>query len=99
LIYYFLKNNECKIFTMNSNYVYPMKTLKEMQEDAMKKNNGEIERKCRCPFFCLCWSLLLLFTCYILVFVSIILIRSSKDEEQIFIIKEYLESGSGGGGN
>ena len=80
---------------MNSNYVYPMKTLKEMQEDAMKKNNGEIERKCRCSFFCLCWSLLLLFTCYILVFVSIILIRSSKDEEQIFIIKEYLESGSG----
>ena len=80
---------------MNINNVYPMKTLGEMQEDARKKNNEDGRRICRCSVFCLCWSLILLFTCYILVFVSIILIRSSKDEEQIFIIKEYLESGSG----
>ena len=81
---------------MNINNVYPMKTLGEMQEDARKKNNEEGRRICRCSVFCLCWSLILLFTCYILVFVSIILIRSSlEDEEQLLIIKEYLEGGSG----
>jgi len=83
---------------MYGNQVYPLETLEEMQRDAMEKNNEKTDRLCKCDWLCVCWSFVLILSCYIIVFATVILISSSlenKGNEQLKIIKEYLESGSG----
>ena len=81
---------------MYSNNVYPLKTLEEMQRDAMKRNNEEADRLCKNCFLFIGWISILIFICYVMIFVIVTLISSQFGEgnEQLVIIEEYLGSRS-----
>ena len=84
---------------MYNNYLNPVKSMKEMQEDARKKNNEEADRLCKNCCLCVGWSGIFIFICYVIIFVimtfiSSLLGKGNKEDEQLLIIEGYLGSGS-----
>ena len=83
---------------MYANNVYPLKTLEEMQRDAMKRNNEEADRICKNCFLFIGWSGILIFICYVLIFVIVTLINTQfgGGNEQLVIIEEYFTGSMSG---
>jgi len=81
---------------MYNNNVYPLKTLEGMQRDSMRRNNEEADRLCKNCFLFIGWSGILIFICYVMIFVIVTLISPQFGEgnEQLIIIEEYLGSRS-----
>ena len=79
---------------MRDNYVNPMKSLEELQEESRVRNQAEADRLCKNICLCIGWSSLILFFCYFIIFIVIVGIQGlntnhpDKKYEELLIIEE-----------
>ena len=76
---------------MYNNHVYPLKTLEEMQRDAVEKHGEEADRLCKGCFLFIGWLSIFIFICNIIImtFIRLSSDEGNKEDEKLVIIEEY----------